>query len=105
MRRPVTVLVTYRPKGGKEAAFFSLLKKHWPTLKRAGLVAPVPPRLWRARDKRTDRMYFVELFSWKDARASDAAHRHPDVTAVWGPMTPLLESMEIAVVREQHYPK
>ncbi len=95
---PVTVLVTYRPKKGKERAFLSLLKRHWPALKRAGLVASARPRAWRATDKRTGRRYFVETFAWKDARASDVAHRSPLVMEVWGAMEPLLDSMEIAVV-------
>jgi len=98
MPRPMTVLVTYRPRKGKEATFSRLLARHWPALKSAGLVAPGRPRLFRARDKRTGRRYYVELFAWRDARASDRAHRMPEVLAVWGPMEPLLESLEIAVV-------
>lgn len=99
MSLPVGVLVTYRPKKGKEARFFTLLKRHWPTLQRAGLVTATRPRIWRARDKRTRRAYFVELFEWRDAKASGAAHRTPEVLAVWGPMEPLLETMELAAVK------
>jgi hypothetical protein len=99
MGSPVTVLTTCRPKKGKEARFFTLLKRHWPTLKKAGLVAPTSPRIWRASDKRTRRVYFVEMFEWKDAKASDAAHRTPEVMAAWGPMLPLLENMDLALVK------
>ena len=94
----VTVLVTYRPKRGKERAFLPILKRHWPALKTARLVSATRPRIWHATDKRTGRRYYVEMFSWKDAKASDRAHRTPEVMAVWGPMGPLLESMDIAVV-------
>ena len=73
--------------------------RHGPTLRKAGLVAPTPSRVWRATDKRTGRDYFVEMFAWKDRRASDLAHRSPEVMAVWGPMEPMLESMDIAVVK------
>jgi len=73
---PVTVPATYRPKEGREAKFFTLLKRHWPTLKKAGLVAPTSPRIWRASDKRTRR------FEWKDATASDTAHRTPELALV-----------------------
>jgi hypothetical protein len=99
VRGPVPVLVTYRPKKGREASFLALLRQHWPALRREGLVAPVRPRIWRATDKRTRRTYYVETFAWKSARSSDIAHRTPGVMAVWGPMEPLLESMEIAIVR------
>jgi len=104
MRRPVSVLVTYRPKRGKESRFFTLLRRHWPALEGAGLVAPSRPRIWRATDKRTRRTCFVEMFEWKDSRSSDRAHRTPEVMAVWGPMMPLLESMDIAVVRPVSFP-
>ncbi len=99
MRQPVTVLVTYRPKRRKERAFLNLLRRHWPALEAARLVTSTRPRVWRATDKRTRRTYFVEMFAWKDSKASDAAHRTPEVLAVWGPMMPLLESMDIAVVK------
>lgn len=98
MSRPVHVLVTYRPKKGKERAFLSILKRHWPTLERARLVTSSRPRVWRATDKRSGRTSFLEMFAWKDARASGAAHETPEVMAVWGPMEPLLEHMDIAVV-------
>jgi hypothetical protein len=81
MGSPVTVLATYRPKKGKEARFFTLLKQNWPTLKKAGLVAPTLPRLWRTSDKRTRRVYSVEMFELKNAKASDTAHRTPEVMA------------------------
>jgi quinol monooxygenase YgiN len=104
MTRPVAVLVTYRPKKGKGSKFFSLLKRHWPTLDRAGLVTSTRPAIYKASEKRTHRTYFVEMFEWKDAKASDAAHRTPEVIAVWGPMMPLLESMEIAAVKQLALP-
>lgn len=97
-RRPLTVLVTYRPKRGREARFLSILKRHWPALSLARLVTPARPRILRATDKRTGRTFFVEVFSWKDKLASDAAHRSPEVLRIWSPMEPLLESMEIAMV-------
>lgn len=104
MSPPVTVLVTYRPKKGKEAKFLALLKRHWPALRRAGLVAARNPRIWLASDKRTRRTYFVEMFDWKDAMASDTAHRTPEVLAVWGPMEPLLEGMDLALVKRVSLP-
>ncbi len=95
----VTVLVTYRPKNGKERAFVSILKRHRAALKKAGLLTRTPARLWHATDKRNGRRYYVEMFAWKDGKASDRAHRTPEVMAGWGPMEPLLESMDIAVVK------
>ncbi len=39
------------------------------------------------------------MFEWKDAKASDTAHRAPEVMALWGPMLPLLENMDLALVK------
>ena len=100
MSRPVPVLVTYRPKKGSEARFLAILRRHWPALRSAGLADRKAPRVWRATDKRSGRRYFVESFAWKDGRASGRAHSDPKVLAVWGPMMPLLESMEIAAIEE-----
>jgi hypothetical protein len=96
--RPVTMLVSYYPKEGKERALLSLLRRQWPTLNRIGLVSKMPQTLWRASDKRTGRRYFVELFEWKDGRSSGRAHRTPEVMAIWNPMTAILHSMQLARV-------
>ena len=94
--RPVTMLVSYYPKGGKSKALLLLLKKQWSTLNRMGLVSKMPQTIWRASDKRTGRRYLVELFQWTDGRASGRAHRTSEVLAIWNPMTAILESMQLA---------
>jgi len=95
---PVTMLVSYYPKEGKSKALLLLLKKQWSTLNRMGLVSTMPQTIWRASDKRTGRRYLVELFQWKDSRASARAHGMPEVMAIWNPMTAVLESMQLARV-------
>jgi hypothetical protein len=90
------MLVRYFPKKGKERRFFSLLRRHWPALDAAGLVAKAPARVFRATDKRDGRVHFIEMFEWKDKSASGLAHRTPGVAAIWEPMEPLLEEMQLA---------
>ncbi len=94
---PVPMLCTYRVRGGKEAAFLRLLRRHWPALRRAGLATAEPARVFRARGKRGGQA-FVEMFSWAGPTASDAAHASPEVLAVWGPMGDLVDSMEFAEI-------
>jgi len=99
--KPVTMLVTYRLKKGKEEELFELVKQHWPVLSRAGLVTKDPVRLYRATDKRTGAISFVEIFSWKDEQAPGLAHQLPEIMAIWEPMSPILEggpSPELAFV-------
>jgi quinol monooxygenase YgiN len=70
-------------------------------LKDAGLVTDDPAVIYRATDKQTGTVYFVEIFSWKDASSSDIAHRTPEVQAIWEPMEEILEggpSPQLAVI-------
>jgi len=95
---PVRMLCTYRPRKGKEKELLSLVKNNWTTLKRAGLVTKDRAIVYRATDKKSGRVYFVESFSWMNGEASDAAHRNPEVIAVWDAMGALLEGMELASI-------
>jgi quinol monooxygenase YgiN len=92
---PVTTLVSYYPKAGKEQELLALIEKHWPTLERLSLVSSQRAQIWRASDKRTNQSFFVELFQWKDETASDIAHQTPEVMAVWETMGPLLENLQL----------
>lgn len=95
---PVTTMVTYIPKKGKEAELLELVKKHEPALRSVGLVTSEPFKIWKAYDIRKQREQFIEFFVWKDGRSSDAAHHTPEVMAVWGPMGPVLEELTICEV-------
>jgi hypothetical protein len=92
---PVPTLVRYTPKPGNEEPLLDLVRQHWPTLRRLGLVTPSPTQLFRGKDKRTGRVSILEIFEWSDDRSSETAHQTPEVMAVWEPMGPLLESMEL----------
>jgi hypothetical protein len=95
---PVTNLVTYVPKAGKEQELLALVKKHEPALRKVGLVTAEPFKVWKAFDVRKGRTSFVEQFQWKDGRASDVAHQTPEVMAVWEPMGPVLEDLIICEI-------
>lgn len=95
---PVRMLVTYRPKEGKGEELFSYVMKHLPALKATGLLADEPAAVYRATDKRSGKKYFVEMFSWRDEQAPNIAHQLPEVMAIWEPMTPLLDGLELAVI-------
>ena len=94
----VRMLVTYRPKEGKAEELFSFVQKHLPALEGTGLLADEPTAVYRATDKRSGKSYFVEMFSWRDEQAPNVAHQLPEVMAIWEPMTPLLEGLELAVI-------
>lgn len=96
--KPVLTHVTYRPKKGKEQELSALVKKHWPVLKELGLSTNEPAKVYRATDKRSGQVYFIEIFSWRDEQASTIAHQTPEVMAVWETMGPVLEGLELAAL-------
>ena len=96
--RPVTMLVSYFPKKGKESNLLRLIKKHWAVLNSEGLVSKMPPQVWRATEKVTRRTYFVEIFQWKNDKASGVAHQTSGVVAIWEPMGVVLDRMELAQI-------
>jgi quinol monooxygenase YgiN len=100
MSKPVTVLVTYRPKPGMEEALADLVRRHAPALRSTGLLGPAGARAWRATDKRGHGggSYFVELMQWRDEEASGLAHQTPEVMAVWEPMDAALEQLQITTL-------
>lgn len=83
------VVCTYRVKPGGENDFIGLLKRHWTTLRKLGLVHDQPRMVLQGRD--TDQTScFVEVFAWKDG-GFEVAHKHPEVLAIWEPMEQMCE--------------
>jgi hypothetical protein len=90
--------VVYRPKPGKEDELLALIKKHGPALQATGLITGGMPVVYKAHNIRTNQDFFVEMFSWRDEKASGLAHQTPEIMAVWEPMTPILDGLEISVI-------
>jgi hypothetical protein len=95
---PVKMLVIYRPKAGKAEELLELVKKHWPTLRSLGLSTDEPAIVYRATNKRSGKVFIVEIFSWKDGESSTRAHTAPEVMALWDPMGPIMDGMELAAI-------
>ena len=81
---PSKVFCHYRVAPGNEAAFETLLKEHWPTLHRLGLVTDEPSLQFKGEDQEGGPLY-IEIFDWLDG-ADARAHEHPEVMAIWEPM-------------------
>ncbi len=88
--KPQIVVCTYRVRKGRDAEFRKLIRKHWSTLNRLGLVAKQPRLVLRGlgRDNLGD---LIEIFAWK-SRGFERAHKLPEVLAIWEPMELLCES-------------
>ncbi len=86
-----TAICTYRVQQGKEQAFRDLLARHWPTLRRLGLVTEARPQIFQGLDE-AGKPFFVEILTWRDGERSPAtAEQTPEVMAIWEPMGALVE--------------
>jgi quinol monooxygenase YgiN len=74
----VIVIVAYRPKPGKEREILELVRGRVPTLRKEGLVTNRVPTMMRAKDGT-----IIEVSEWKSREAIDAAHKNPNVLAMW----------------------
>jgi quinol monooxygenase YgiN len=74
----VIVIVAYRPKPGKEMELLELVRSRVPTLRKENLVTDREPTIMRARDGT-----IIELSEWKSQEAIEAAHKNPNVLAMW----------------------
>jgi len=74
----ILVIVAYRPKPGKERETRDLVRSRVPTLRKEGLVTDRTPIIVRARDGT-----IIEVSEWKLEEAIDAAHKNPNVLAIW----------------------
>jgi quinol monooxygenase YgiN len=74
----VVVIVAYRPKPGKESDLVALVRNRMPTLRKENLVTDRAPTIMRSRDGT-----IIEVSEWKSQEAIDAAHKNPNVLAMW----------------------
>ena len=96
----VNRLVIYRPVAGKLAELEAIVRKHGSVLRKSGLLADQPVRVWRGTDLRKPEAgtFLVENFHWKDGTSADTAHQLPEVMAVWETMGPHMESMTLTTL-------
>ena len=91
----VIVVVAYRPKPGKEQELLELVRARVPTLRREGLVSERVPTIMRSRDAT-----IVEVSEWKSREAIDAAHKNPNVLAMWDKFFAVCECVPLKTLAE-----
>jgi quinol monooxygenase YgiN len=91
----VVVIVAYRPKPGKENELVDLVRSRVPTLRREGLVTDRAPIIMRARDGT-----IVEVSKWKSEEAIDAAHKNPNVLAMWNKFFGICQCVPLKTLAE-----
>ena len=91
----VIVIVAYRPKPGKEKELLELVRERVPLPRNEGLVTDRKPTIMRARDGT-----IIEVSEWKSQEAIDAAHKNPNVLAMWDKFFKLCDCVPLKHLRE-----
>src|SRR5216117_4618423 len=91
----IVVIVAYRPKLGKANKTVELVRSRVPTLRNEGLVTDRTPTIMRARDGT-----IIEVSEWKSQEAIDAAHKNPNVWAMWEKFFAACEFVPLKNLRE-----
>jgi quinol monooxygenase YgiN len=91
----VILSVAYRPKPGKERDLLDLVRSRVPTLRKEGLVTNRDPTIMRARDGT-----IVEVSEWKSHEAIDAAHKNPNVLAMWNKFFAICDCVPLKTLAE-----
>ena len=91
----ICVIVAYRPKPGKEAELFAVVRSRVPTLRAEGLVTERAPTMMRARDGT-----IIEVSEWKSREAIEAAHQNPNVLALWNRFFALCDCVPLNTLAE-----
>jgi len=91
----VCVIVAYRAKPGKENELLELVRNRVPTLRKERLVTDRKPVIMRARDGT-----IIEVSEWKSREAIDAAHRNPNVLAMWEKFFALCDCVPLKTLPE-----
>jgi len=86
---PETVMITYQAKPGAEAALAHAIERHWATAREQKLVLESPHVTLRGVED-DGRVYFVDVFAWRDAATPDAAPK--SIQAIWAEMNGATET-------------
>jgi len=91
----IVVIVAYRPKPGKENELVDLVRSRVPTLRKENLVTDRVPIIMRSRDGT-----IIEVSEWKSQEAIDAAHKNPNVLAMWNKFFAICDCVPLKSVAE-----
>lgn len=90
MSSPVTSVAQYRVPVERIDELLEIIDRHAAVLRELELITDREPEVYAGTDKGGGG-FILEIFDWVDADASDRAHTHPMVSAVWEAMGPLGE--------------
>lgn len=78
---PYTVACTYLVRPDKVEAVHELLRRHWPMLRRYGLVTEQPAVVYLGDHPAGP--FFIEILTWVDPSAPGKAYWEEEINALW----------------------
>ena len=91
----IVVIVAYRPKPGKEKELVDLVRSRVPMLRKQNLVTDRVPTIMRTRDGT-----IIEVSEWTSQDAIDAAHKNPNVVAMWNKFFAICDCVPLNTLAE-----
>jgi hypothetical protein len=88
---PETIMVVLHVKPGAEAELQRVLEQHWTTAHEMKLVTDTPHLTMRCLEN-GNKMYFIDVFTWREASIPDAAPA--EIRKLWEEMNRLVENRE-----------
>jgi hypothetical protein len=85
---PETVMITYQAKSGADAELARAIEKHWTTARQLKLA--LEPHLTLRGVEDDGRVYFVDIFTWRDEKIPDSAPAA--IQAIWAEMNGVVET-------------
>lgn len=89
------MIVAYRPKPAKEKELLELVRNRVPTLRAEGLATDRAPTIMRARNGT-----LIEVSEWKSQEAIEAAHKNPNVLAMWNKFFAICDCVPLKTLAE-----
>lgn len=86
---PETVIISFHAEQGAESDLQRMIAEHWTVARRLNLVRE-SPRVTLRGTEQGDRVYFVDIFTWRDAAIPDAAPQ--EIRKIWDQMNRLAEA-------------
>ena len=89
------MIVPYRPNSGKESELLELVRSRVPTLRKEELLTDRAPIIMWARDGT-----IIEVSEWKSQEAIEAAHKNPNVLAMWNQIFAVCDCVPLNTLAE-----
>ncbi len=92
----IVVIVAYKPKPGMTSdEVLAIVRRRMPLLRAEGLVTDRVPVIMRGRDGT-----ITEVSEWKSQAAIEAAHKNPNVLALWNEMFAVIDCVPLKTLPE-----